>query len=469
MLFSSITFLCLFFPIVLLGYYILPKELRNEHLLIFSLLFYTWGNPKHFLLLLASILVNYFSGILLEKYDKQPTERKILLVCSVIANIGLLVYFKYFNFIIENINGVLGSGFSFEYVVLPIGISFFTFQGLSYVIDVYRRNVKGNPNLFDVALYISLFPLLIAGPIVRYIDVQEQIKCRTVSIDSFASGIQRFVLGLSKKVLLADTLGNTANNILNTDAVGAFDTPTAWFCLICYAFQIYFDFSGYSDMAIGLGRMFGFEFPENFNYPYISKSITEFWRRWHISLSTWFREYLYIPLGGNRRGNVYFNLFIVFCATGIWHSASWNFLLFGLWHGLFLILEKLLMKRKLLDKIPGFIRWASTMLLVLMGWVVFRLPNLALAANFMRVLFGEEPSANHFFTARYYLNNKIIFTLFAAAAAATPYPKLLAKKIARKASIIAPPLEQAIAICLFVLCLSFIISGSFSPFIYFQF
>ena len=467
MVFSSVVFLCLFLPIVLLSYYVLPKKLHNLHLLFFSLVFYSWGNLKHLALLIVTILINYHAGVLLQRFENQLRGRKAVVICAIILNMGLLVYYKYFNFICANVNRFFNIHLPFAQVVLPIGISFFIFQGVSYVIDVYRNNVKANLNLLDVALYISLFPQLIAGPIVRYIDVQKQIYDRKVTIALFSGGVQRFIIGLSKKVVLADTLGNTADNILSMKS-GGFDTPTAWLALLCYTFQIYFDFSGYSDMAIGLGRMFGFEFLENFNYPYISKSVTEFWRRWHISLSTWFKEYLYIPLGGNRRGNVYLNLFIVFCATGIWHGASWNFLLWGIWHGFFLIVERLLIKHRLLDKIPAALRWMYTMFVVLMGWALFRLEGFTALAEYAHVLFGGVPQMAVFYSLQYYLNKKIVFTLIIAIVAATPFLKHLFRRFIKTDKIYSFVI-YSITLFLLVFCLSSVFSGNFSPFIYFRF
>ena len=340
MVFSSMIFLWLFLPLVLFFYFISNNKLKNIILLIFSLIFYAWGESKYILLMLLSIFINYLFGILIDKFRKHD---KLFLVLAVITNLGLLGYFKYFNFFVNVVNKINGETLvGFRDIVLPIGISFYTFQILSYVIDLYRKEIKVQKNILNLALYVSFFPQLIAGPIVKYKDVDNEINNRKVDLKLFASGVRRFVYGLGKKVLLSNTLALVVDTIYSYN-VSQLNTPLVWIAIIAYTFQIYFDFSGYSDMAIGLGRMFGFHFLENFNLPYISQSITEFWRRWHISLSTWFKEYLYIPLGGNRKGKIrtYLNLFIVFFATGLWHGASFNFIAWGLYYGVFLIIEKL--------------------------------------------------------------------------------------------------------------------------------
>ena len=328
-------------PLTLLIYYAIPKKYvaaKNIELLIASLIFYAWGEPKNVILMLVSIAANYGFGLLLDKYDENKRIRKLVLIGSVVFNLGLLFYFKYLGFF-------TGGRVT---VILPIGISFFTFQIMSYTIDVYLRNVKTQRDPFKLALYISLFPQLIAGPIVRYIDIEKELANRTYDVDKIFKGVTRFSVGLAKKVVISNTVGLLADNIFKLD-VTQMSSATGWLGAIAYTLQIYFDFSGYSDMAIGLGHMMGFNFIENFNYPYISKSVQEFWRRWHISLSSWFRDYLYIPLGGNRKGKIrtYINLLIVFACTGFWHGAAWNFLVWGLFHGLFLVIERIGFKKVL--------------------------------------------------------------------------------------------------------------------------
>ena len=345
MVFSSFVFLIYFLPITVLGYYLMPGKGKNLWLLLASLIFYAWGEPKYIILMLVSILINYGLGLLIEKENSQA-GRKAWMIFSVIYNLGILVWFKYLHFFADTVDSVFGLSLVkqhpfLETITMPIGISFFTFQILSYVTDVYRKEVKAQRNPLKLALYISLFPQLIAGPIVRYIDVAEQIEHRTITFDKAYRGTVRFMRGFIKKVLLSNTLAQVATMAFD-DKLAVGSMSMAWIGIICYSLQIYFDFSGYSDMAIGLGKIFGFDFLENFNYPYISGSVREFWRRWHISLSSWFRDYLYIPLGGSRKGawRTYRNMFIVFFVTGLWHGASYNFILWGLFHGVFLVLER---------------------------------------------------------------------------------------------------------------------------------
>lgn len=382
MIFSSPLFLFLFLPI-LLGGYLVAGRWKNLWLLTASLFFYSWGEPKYILLMVISVIFNYFSGILLERIEKY---RKLIVVISCIFNIGLLGIFKYANFFIENINLLFHSSVTVPNIALPIGISFYTFQILSYVIDVYRKEVPAQKNILSLGLYISLFPQLIAGPIVRYSDIEKQINQRSHSVEKFYNGILRFSMGFIKKILIADTVGIIADTVFGADRIGC---GYAWLGIIAYTIQIYYDFSGYSDMAIGLGKMIGFDFLENFNYPYISSSIQEFWKRWHISLSTWFKDYVYIPLGGSRNGAIktYRNLFIIFFLTGLWHGASWNFVVWGLYYAFFLIAERIFLK-KLLLKFPAFIRHGYTLLTVMIAWVLFRAETLTHALNYIKALFS---------------------------------------------------------------------------------
>ena len=387
MVFSSFVFLIYFLPITVLGYYLMPGKGKNLWLLLASLIFYAWGEPKYIILMLVSILINYGLGLLIEKENSQA-GRKAWMIFSVIYNLGILVWFKYLHFFADTVDSVFGLSLVkqhpfLETITMPIGISFFTFQILSYVIDVYRKEVKAQRNPLKLALYISLFPQLIAGPIVRYIDVAEQIEHRTITFDKAYRGTVRFMRGFIKKVLLSNTLAQVATMAFD-DKLAVGSMSMAWIGIVCYSLQIYFDFSGYSDMAIGLGKIFGFDFLENFNYPYISGSVREFWRRWHISLSSWFRDYLYIPLGGSRKGawRTYRNLFIVFFVTGLWHGASYNFILWGLFHGVFLVLERWKLGA-FLERIPQVFRHIYTLLIVMIAWVFFRAETLPEAGQYL--------------------------------------------------------------------------------------
>ena len=466
MVFSSTIFIFAFLPSVLLAYYILGKKVRNYVLLLASLFFYAWGGVDYLKILIASIIINYIFGLLIDKVSDNTRLKKVILTIGVVLNLGILFYYKYYDFFVENTNLVFNTNFQLKYIALPIGISFFTFQGMSYIIDIYRKDGKVNKNPFAVALYISFFPQLVAGPIVKYKTVDDQIRNRKESIEYFSYGINRFVMGLAKKVIIADILGAMADNIFNLYYSGI-DTPTAWIGAICYTFQIYYDFSGYSDMAIGLGYMFGFKFMENFNYPYISKSITEFWRRWHISLSTWFKEYLYIPLGGNRRGNVYFNLFVVFLVTGVWHGAAWTFVIWGLWHGLFILIERAIRNKKWYINIPNIIKHIITMLIVILGWVLFRADNLEQAIGFIKTMFGFNNPTSLTFEYIYFINKKFIFWMVMATLGSMPFvANKFNKYNGRKSFEILATIGISI---LFVVSIIFVVNSTYSPFIYFQF
>ena len=461
MVFSTPIFLFLFLPAVLVLNYIIPKKYiaaKNVVLLIASLFFYAWGEPKNVLLMLLSIAVNYVCGLLLGKFDSDEKKRKVVLWASVVFNLGLLFFFKYFSFV---------TGGLFPVIKLPIGISFFTFQIMSYTIDVYRRSVEPQKNLVKLALYISLFPQLIAGPIVRYIDVEKQLTYRECTAEKTARGMIRFSMGLAKKVIVSNTVAAICDGIFgSTNTVPAF---TAWVGVICYALQIYFDFSGYSDMAIGMGHMLGFDFLENFNYPYVSCSVQEFWRRWHISLSSWFRDYLYIPLGGNRRGKVrtYINLIIVFACTGLWHGASFSFIVWGLWHGLFLVIERLGFK-KALDKLPKFIGWIYTMLVVLVGWVFFRADTLPAAMKYLGEMFSFSGGVANGMAQ--FDNLSFIITVIAIVLC-TPVYQFLKGKLektegGKKAAFV---IGAVLATGLFILSVIFLTGSGYNPFIYFRF
>lgn len=469
MVFSSMTFLLVFLPLISMFYFMADKKFKNLILLVFSLIFYAWGEPKYIILMVLSIIINYFIGLIIDKYSKDKKVKITTLICAIIINIGLLIYFKYYNFGIGIVNGLFHLNISLKDIVLPIGISFYTFQILSYVIDLYRGTIKVQKNIFNLALYVSFFPQLIAGPIVKYKDIEKEINDRKTSIEDLNYGIKRFVYGLSKKVLLANTLALTADYIFDSE-LSALNTPIMWLGAICYTLQIYFDFSGYSDMAIGLGRIFGFHFNENFNYPYISKSITEFWRRWHISLSTWFKEYIYIPLGGNRKGKyrTYINLMIVFLTTGLWHGASWNFVCWGIYYGIFLIIERIFLK-KYLDKYV-VLPHIYTIFLFILGWVMFRAPGMKYALDLYKLMFSFDFSSTYLYS-QYIFNGQFIFILIISILMCGPV-QVLSKVIFEKNKDIQNKLyklENIFVILLFILCLLDLSSNGYNPFIYFRF
>lgn len=446
-------------------------EYRNLFLLLVSLGFYAWGEPKFVLVMILSILINYTSGLAIyyAKNHYNKNINRIILFFGVMANLIPLFYFKYFDFFISSLNGLTGLELPLRNIVLPIGISFFTFQGMSYILDLYMDKVEVQKKFINLALYVSLFPQLIAGPIIRYKDVNEQINYRNCTLNKFVEGIRRFVIGLSKKTIIANNVGFVADQIFS-NVPNENSITIAWIGIICYSLQIYFDFSGYSDMAIGLGKMFGFEFLENFNYPYISKSVTEFWRRWHISLSTWFRDYVYIPLGGNRTGNMYFNLIVVFLVTGLWHGAAWNFILWGLWHGIFLIIEKVLRNKNISFNLPKQIRWVLTMLVVVLGWVLFRAPDLKFAIEYIGVMFGIIDSTNLAFTVGWYLKGKVKYIIILGILMSFPIKKYIYSLIKYNENLLIQEIIKNITIIvLFLISIMFIMTSTYNPFIYFRF
>ena len=438
MLFSSNTFLFGFLPAVVVLYYLCPRRCRNVLLLVSSLIFYGWGEPKYVLLMLVSILMNYFCGLAAARQQSRQRSTRGVLIVGVVLNLGMLGFFKYGKFFF---------GSAFPDIPLPIGISFYIFQAMSYLIDVCRREVEVQKNVLTFGTYVTLFPQLIAGPIVRYRDVAEMLESRRENLPQFSRGVQRFVVGLSKKVLLANTFGSAWNALQVTTG-----TAAAWLGLLCYTLQIYFDFSGYSDMAIGLGQLFGFTFLENFNYPYISASITEFWRRWHISLSTWFKEYVYIPLGGNRKGlaRQIFNILVVWLLTGLWHGASWNFVLWGGYYAALLILEKCWLL-KAGEKLPLVLRRMLTMVLVMLGWSLFYFENLGALGAFLGRLFTAVPSAG----IAFYLPVTALGCL-----CATP---------ALKRVKLPDGVRWGLCVVLLLLCVASLARQSYNPFIYFRF
>lgn len=466
MVFSSTIFLCVYLPLVLLGYYICPKKGRNLFLLIVSLVFYAWGEPKYVFLMIFSILVNYIFGRLMDKHRENKKRLKLMLVLSVVIDLGLLSVFKYTDFIITNVNAIFSANFDLLNIALPIGISFYTFQAMSYTIDVYRDDVRVQKNLIDFGMYITMFPQLIAGPIVRYADVQDQLAERSVTTADFSEGVMRFVVGLGKKVLLANQMGAVWSDIYALG--GDVSALMAWTGAIAYTFQIYFDFSGYSDMAIGLGRMFGFKFPENFRYPYQSVSITDFWRRWHITLSTWFKEYLYIPLGGNRRGlaRQALNLLIVWSLTGFWHGAGWNFVLWGLYYFVILFIEKLFLL-KALDKLPKFFRHVYALVLIIIGWVIFASDDVSVLLPYLGSMFGANGAIGGMDV--YTLLTKAVL-LIICCIASTELPKKLflsaAGAMNEKAAF---TLKSVLMIALLALSMILLIGDSYNPFLYFRF
>ena len=467
MVFSSLTFLLLFLPAVLLVYFAVPRQWKNGVLFLFSLLFYAWGEPVYVVLMIFSTVLDYTCGRLVEKYRGTP-KQKIGLIVSLCVNLGLLFFFKYTDFFIGTVNGLFGAGIPQLNLPLPIGISFYTFQTMSYTIDVYRGDAKMQKNIISFGAYVALFPQLIAGPIVRYQDIADQLDERTHSFDRFGDGAKRFVTGLGKKVLLANNIGLLWSTVSGTEAA-KLSTVGAWLGIIAFAFQIYFDFSGYSDMAIGLGKMFGFDFLENFNYPYVSKSVTEFWRRWHMSLGTWFRDYVYIPLGGNKKGFPVQirNIVIVWLLTGFWHGASWNFVLWGVFYCVLLILEKLFLL-KWLKKVPAVIGHLYALLAVLFGWVLFAFDDFGKGWEFLKVMFGGGAG---------FVNSDALYQLLSylpliviCAVASTPLMKMLYGKMTEKCGkglVLTADVTRILVLS--AVSVAYLISGSYNPFLYFRF
>ena len=468
MLFSSIVFLFTFLPAVVILYYLLPVRFRNVILLLASLVFYAWGEPVYLFLMLLSILFNYFSGLDIARNLQDKRAAKRSLVFNLIINLAVLGFFKYEGFVLDTLNGILPVHISYHALPLPIGISFYTFQILSYIIDVYRGNVKVQTNLPNFALYVTMFPQLIAGPIVQYADVDEQLASREISRTKFGEGSMYFIRGLAKKVLLANTSGMIFTEVSGL-AKGNIAVMTAWLGAFAYMFQIYFDFSGYSDMAIGLGKMFGFEFNMNFNYPYVSKSITEFWRRWHISLSSWFRDYVYIPLGGNRVSKIKHirNLLIVWFLTGLWHGAAWNFVAWGLYYGVILIIEKYLLSQ-VLDRLPDVVRHIYSIVLVVIGWVLFFSSSFGQAADYIRVMFG---AGAHGFADResmYLLTSNLILWLILIFGS-TPLVHFRYEHMLRTKKWNTTIINSVVYVALFIVCIAYLVTETYNPFLYFRF
>ena len=463
MVFSSMVFLCIFLPVVFLLHLILPGiRAKNWMLLLASLVFYAYGEPVYVLLMIASAFVNYLSALLIEK---KPSGKKAVMTINVILNLGVLVLFKYTGFLAESFNAIFGTAVPVPAIRLPIGISFFTFQAMSYVIDVYRGVTEPQKNFGKVLLYISFFPQLIAGPIVRYETVEQEIRERSVTMDDLAQGFRRFVVGLAKKLLLANQVAQVATIVYSGDPAN-YGSLMYWLAAVAYTLQIYFDFSGYSDMAIGLGRMFGFHFLENFNYPYISLSVTEFWRRWHISLSTWFRDYVYIPLGGNRvsRGKWVRNILVVWGLTGLWHGADWNFLLWGLYYGVLLLIEKLWLG-KYLERLPKALRWLLCMVIVCIGWVMFNLTDFAqMRAALARMFRFTHVALSQSLAADVSIVPPLLWML-PALVFSTP----VCRRVHLGESYGAEIVRNVVCLALLAVCIVFSVSATFNPFIYFRF
>lgn len=486
MVFSSITFLFAFLPVSLLLYGVIRRRFRNVVLLLISLVFYAYGEREHTIVILSSILINYLFGLLVEPGQPSPgkaTEsangrrrefRTMCLVLCVMLNMGILGFYKYFNFFVDNVNSAF-SRFDISHalpdlgkVALPLGISFFTFQALSYVIDVYRGEVKANRNPIAVGTYITMFPQLIAGPIVRYSEIEKELRHRTYSFDGFSEGVYRFCLGLAKKVMIANSLGAVADGIFALDHA-QLNFQLAWMAIVSYSLQIYFDFSGYSDMAIGLGRIWGFHFPENFNYPYVSRSIREFWTRWHMTLSRWFKDYLYIPLGGNRKGDgrTYFNLLAVFVLCGFWHGAQWTFCVWGLWHGSFLILERTRLA-SVLAKSPRFVQHFYVFFVFTIGWTWFRAESLPQAFFLLKSMAGLNGVANIDYAVSDFNSPFVVLIAVIGILASTPILPLIEHK-ARAHGWLMDALKVSLATFCLILSVMSLAVGTYNPFLYFRF
>ena len=458
MVFSSILFIFRFLPIAMGIYFLTPKKLKNLSLLILSLIFYSWGEPRYFLLMIASIFVDYFISINIEKNNKNKKIKILLLAISIIFNVGILFFFKYINFFIENINSIFNMSLNNVKITLPLGISFYTFQTMSYTIDVFLGKVKAEKNIINFGAFVCLFPQLIAGPIVKYIDISKELKNRDINLDEIQEGIRLFILGLGSKVLIANNIGSLWNEV-ETMGFNNISTILAWMGIIAFSLQIYFDFNGYSLMAIGLGKILGFNFPNNFNYPYESRSITEFWRRWHITLGQWFKQYVYIPLGGNRlgRARTYFNLFIVWFLTGFWHGASYNFILWGLYFFILICIEKngllnLLNKHKLISHI-------YTIFFILVGWVLFAVIDLNKIINFLKKMFIFNAGNEWIYYLRNYIITYTIAIIFSTSFLKKIYNKFVKNNI----------VDTIILITIFLLSIAYLVDSSYNPFLYFRF
>ena len=464
MVFSDSVFLFMFLPLTLAVYYAVPFAFKNTVLFLTGLLFYAWGEPVYVLIMLLSTAIDYCAGRLMDRFDSNKNIRKATLLVSVVMNLSLLGIFKYGSFFIGSVNGMFGSAIPDPGLPLPIGISFFTFQSMSYTIDLYRRNIKVQKNFIDFAAFVTMFPQIVAGPIVRYEDVSAQLTCRRIDLRSMSDGITRFVCGMCKKVLIANSIGALWTDVKAQD-YASMPAATAWLGIAAFTLQIYFDFSGYSDMAIGLGKMLGFDFPENFRYPYNSKSIAEFWRRWHITLGDWFKSYVYFPLGGSRGSTAATirNTLIVWLLTGLWHGASWNFILWGLYYGVLIILEKFVFRR-LLERTPSALRHILTMLAVVFGWVIFEITSPASELEFVKAMLGFGGSFANSFTLNALHNYAVTF--IAAIAISTGIPLKICKKLPEKRADTLSLVGEAAGMTACIACL---VDSGYNPFLYFNF
>ena len=468
MVFSSLIFIFIFLPLVLVSYYIAPRRLRNTVILLASLLFYAWGEPTYIILIIISILINYLGALLIRVHIKNKDKSKFIFITLLLIDISILFFFKYYGFAIECLGSIIGLDLKVKSISLPLGISFYTFQQISYIADIYMQKVKPERNLIDFATYITMFPQLIAGPIVKYDDIHKQLANRKESIDKFGEGVQRFIIGLGKKVILANNIGLIWTQVKEVN-LNDLSIVLSWIGIIAFTLQIYFDFSGYSDMAIGLAKMFGFDFLENFDYPYISKSITEFWRRWHMSLGGWFREYIYIPLGGNKKGTLIQvrNLFIVWFTTGLWHGASTNFVVWGLYFGVILFIEKIYLK-DLLKKIPSIFSHIYTLIIVMIGWVIFDMNTLTDSGHYIKIMFGF---GNNIFIdnlAKYILTNNFIILLIGLICS-TKLIKIYMNKIKSTFRENDVFLITAINLLILIISTAYLVGASYNPFLYFRF
>lgn len=468
MIFSSLYFLFVFLPLSLILYYVTPKRFRNVTLCVISLLFYAWGNPAYLVLMLFSVVFNYITGIEIHHFreNDQPVAAKVTMIIAVVINLLMLCFFKYVGGIIEAINGWTGLHIWAPNLALPLGISFYTFTVLSYVLDVYWEKTPVQKNFIHYTTYVTFFPKLLSGPIVSYRDMEEQLTERQMNPAKFGRGLNMFLVGVFKKVLISDNLGTAFNAIFALETMSA---GTAWLGALLYFFQLYFDFSSYSDMAIGLGRMFGFQFDKNFDHPYLSTGVSEFWRRWHISLGAWFRNYVYIPLGGNRKGRnrAILNNFIIFVLTGIWHGSTLNFLFWGIYHGIFVILEKFVLEKQL-EKLPKLLRWFLTMLIVYFGWVLFFCPSLSSALHYFGQMFGMGGMGFLDATAKYYLSGNLILLIIAAIGSGSLVQRLH-QKIAYWKGGWATYVSVALYVLLILLTVAYLVSSTYTSFLYFQF
>ena len=465
MVFSEPVFLFMFLPVALLLYYAVPFRFKNAVLFLTGLLFYAWGEPVYVLIMILSTFIDYCAGRVMDKFDSNKSIRKVALIVSVVMNLSLLGVFKYSGFFVESINSVFGNVMNNPNLPLPIGISFFTFQSMSYTIDLYRRNIKVQKNFINFAAFVTMFPQIVAGPIVLYDDVARELESRKIDIDSISNGISVFICGLCKKVLIANSAGELWTTVKASD-YSTLPAATAWLGIIAFTLQIYFDFSGYSDMAIGLGKMLGFTFPKNFDYPYISKTVSEFWRRWHMTLGGWFKSYVYFPLGGSRNGKfrTIRNLLIVWFLTGMWHGASWNFIIWGVYYGIILILEKFVFA-KVIDKLPAAVTRTYTLLMVVIGWVIFEISSPAAELEFIGSMFGASGAFFDILTLNMLHNYSV--TIIIAAIVASGIPMKICKKFFANNKLGAVQIAgEAVGMAA---CIAYLVDASYNPFLYFNF